>query len=207
MKKLLLCLALPLFLLTMSVPAFAKDKTGKGEKVIENKLYSITLPSDWEPGSLQNKDGTPYERNAGPYHLYIFQWNSPKKGKFFDGYGIFLQSYERRDGKAVTMADMEKEIQRNNSISGVSDVKRSEQKAKPGQKQILITRKGQNYSEDKGWVYIQERIYYLIYPDGQRMHLLKLFVTEDFYQRQSNAEKLIQKIFASFRVKGTPPSQ
>lgn len=105
------------------------------------------------------------------------------------------------------MADMEKEIQRNNSISGVSDVKRSEQKAKPGQKQILITRKGQNYSEDKGWVYIQERIYYLIYPDGQRMHLLKLFVTEDFYQRQSNAEKLIQKIFASFRVKGTPPSQ
>lgn len=79
MKKLLLCLALPLFLLTMSVPAFAKDKTGKGEKVIENKLYSITLPSDWEPGSLQKKDGTPYERNAGPYHLYIFQWNSPKK--------------------------------------------------------------------------------------------------------------------------------
>lgn len=70
MKKLLLCLALPLFLLTMSVPAFAKDKTGKGEKVIENKLYSITLPSDWEPGSLQKKDGTPYERRPlSPIHI------------------------------------------------------------------------------------------------------------------------------------------
>lgn len=207
MKNLLLYLSIPLFLLTMSAPTLAKDKTGKAEKVIENKLYSITLPSDWEPGSLQKKDGTPYERNAGPYHLYVFQWNSPKKGNLFDGYGIFLQSYERRDGKAVTMADMEEEIRRNNSISGVSNVKRTELKAKPGQKLILITRKGQNYSEDKGWIYLQERIYYLIQPDGKRMHLLKLFVIEDFYQRQSDAEKLIQKIFASFRVKGAPLSQ
>ena len=43
MKKLLLCLALPLFLLTMSVPAFAKDKTGKGEKVIENKTQTVKI--------------------------------------------------------------------------------------------------------------------------------------------------------------------
>ena len=207
MKNLLLYLSIPLFLLTMSAPTLAKDKTGKAEKVIENKLYSITLPGDWKPGSLQKKDGTPYERNADPYHLYVFQWNSPKKGNLFDGYGIFLQSYERRDGKAVTMADMEEEIRRNNSISGVSNVKRTELKAKPGQKLILITRKGQNYSEDKGWIYLQERIYYLIQPDDKRMHLLKLFVNEDFYQGQSDAEKLIQKIFASFRVKGAPLSQ
>lgn len=105
------------------------------------------------------------------------------------------------------MADMEEEIRRNNSISGVSNVKCTELKAKPGQKLILVTRKGQNYSEDKGWIYLQERIYYLIQPDGKRMHLLKLFVNEDFYQRQSDAEKLIQKIFASFRVKRAPLSQ
>ena len=75
--------------------------------------------------------------------MYVFHWQSPiDKNNFTDGYSIFLQSYERLNGEAATMADMEEEIRRDNDIPGhVSDVKRTELKAKAGQKRTTVPRK------------------------------------------------------------------
>lgn len=206
MKKLFIPLFASFLLLVLSMSAMSAEKPPKGKKVIENKLYSLVIPDDWTPFKFQKEDGTPFERNGGPYYLYVFHWQSPiDKNNFTDGYSIFLQSYERLNGEAATMADMEEEIRRNNDIPGhVSNVKRTELKAKAGQKRILITRKGDAVSADKGTSYRQERIYYLIQPDGKRMHLLSLSLTEDYYKRQPDADRLIQEIFDSFRVKGAP---
>ena len=93
MKKLFIPLFASFLLLVLSMSAMSAEKSPKGKKVIENKLYSLVIPDDWTPFKFQKEDGTPFERNGGPYHLYVFHWQSPiDKNNFTDGYSIFLQS-------------------------------------------------------------------------------------------------------------------
>ena len=206
MKQRILSLCTLLFLGT----ALAAGQSAAGKRTVSNDLYTVAIPATWKPANPELSDGiTPYERSyykdkekKVKMHLSLISWYSPDRDKMFtDGYSLHIKSFRRSDGQPVTEADLVNEIEQGNRPPvPVEDVKWKELKAKPGQRRILITRKGQAISAVTGSFMQQERTYYLLQTAGKTAHLMSIYLAEDYYRKHPEAEQVITEIMDSFKI-------
>lgn len=194
--------------LLLVIPAFspAFSQENGGWKTIENDLYSISIPADWESFPPGEGDGIhPYERDGGPYHLYYIAWVAPEKRtrtEFLNAPSLSIESCYRLDGSSLSMETIEAWKMKAGEPPLARNAVRTELKARPGQKRYMVVKEGRTVSVGgSGWH--KDRSFSLIQKEGKLVHYLDLTVGEEYWQKHPEMHQFIAKVLDSFRVKKT----
>lgn len=190
-------------ILLLSLCSFTahSDSDPQGKRKISNKLYSITLPSDWKPAQQIKGDGTvPEERtekDPGLYHLSCIQWGSTSKD-FFKRISLYIQGYKRKDGTPLSVNEIEKKDMRIHESVG-KNVKRTDLKTKANQRRYMIIKEEmalfgnqRKYQPVRNFCLIEK-------SKSGSVYLLHLSLREDVYQ-EPGVSKMINEILDSFFI-------
>lgn len=171
--------------------------THQREIKISNKLYSITLPSDWKPAPHIKGDGTvPIERTegeGGKYHLSSIQWGSASED-FYKRITIFIQGYKRKDGAPLSVNDIEKQDMKRH-LNLAKNAKKTDLKTKTNQRRYMIVKE----EADLFGKHHHIRNFCLIEKSKDAVYLVNLALEEDIYQKPG-VQKMINEILDSFML-------
>jgi hypothetical protein len=178
-------------------------------KKVSNKIYSFSVPSNWKQSYPEDGDGIPGERDAHiptggntvAFHLYALAMKSPYKNatEFFDGIGLSIQSYERKDGGDLSIDEI-----KNIETSGlkppeVTVLEEREIAADATQKRFVLTEISDEASVTTGTRKVKHCRFYLLYKGGKTVHCMEIFLRESRLNPESQA--VINDILDSFVAK------
>jgi hypothetical protein len=189
-----------LIFITLFVASAFTDVNNE-KKTISNKLYSFSVPENWEanyPPGLSGDGLTPSERDANGYHLYYLSWKTiEKKEDFSNGILLVIASFKRLDNQPLSIENIE-EIE--NHKMGNEFLEKKEISAKPHQKKFIIKSMNTIMDVKKGtWKEKQTQVF-LFHNTGNILHCVNISVNEDRYQLPET-QKTINEILDSFSVK------
>ena len=182
-----------LFLNLLSIEICAAEK---GWQRIENTLYSLVVPSDWEPrnGSPRMEPG---RREARGFELRYLAWNTPirKLEDMPKTIGLDIQSYRKLDDGSITISELEKLT--------IFNVRSREVLFSSDDELRLSILKDSREMDGSIEHY---RKFYLMRRNGKQIHQLYISLTEEHYRSNPEIKDMIKKILDSFTVK-TPRTQ
>ena len=182
-----------LFLLLLCTFAEAADKSWIK---IENKLYSLELPSHWKPMEGMPGNGTePGERDVNGFHLYYFAWWTPITDvkEIPNCIGIDIQTYEREDKTPLTLKEAE-DIE--TTLSGGRFCSKTKTYSSKDKMRFVIVKD----SKELDGSIVRYRVFYLLKQAGIRVHCAKIDLRDELFCREPHIEKMIERIFNSFKV-------
>ncbi|MDR1368959.1 MAG: hypothetical protein LBJ72_02360 [Dysgonamonadaceae bacterium] len=180
------------------------------KKKISNKMYSFTIPSDWEHNNSSDKTENPdtFEpkgRDVGKYWVYYLSWGSPKtKTNFFERINLYIESHKMKDGSQIPVNEADEKLMRGlRTNSYISSIDRKELPCKKSkQKRFTLTTVENAISQTK-YVTAKSRSFYLIQESNGITHRVVLSMSEEVSQLPGS-EKLAQDIFDSFSFSTLP---
>ena len=187
-----------LVLLLIFVCSFTNNNLEK--KKISNQLYSFSIPSDWEcghPGKIEDCS-VPIERKDSLYHIYYLQWRSPSWDAPF---WINIESYQRLDGKLITIEEIEANIITRETLiassNNLNNFNKVEVSNTANQKRFIIKKESIeiNVRTGKKTVIVSE--VYLLYKSKDKVHCLRIFVHDEQYILP-DIQLLVNEILDSF---------
>jgi hypothetical protein len=194
----------PITVFLLIICSFANGSYDR--KKISNKLYSFSVPSDWESCASESSDGSvPKEREAtNPatnvgFHLYYLAWSSPRdKDNFFNTTGLYIQSYQRKDDVPLRMDEIEEEVIAGLKIADVTIIERKDLSKNAHQKRFMLT---QMETELEGGITrkVKRRSVYLLHENGNIVHCLQISLRESQYLLPES-QVIVQDILDSFAV-------
>lgn len=164
-----------------------------GGKIIDNDLYTFTVPETWEPYN-QRGGYIPFKRTSGPFNLQYLTWTTPIRS--IDDIPttilLFMDSYEKKDKSPITIQDIidfELQMESNNKLLSTKRTKINNQMEQ-------ITYKYEAFESGKKIIYCKINQYVL----NQRMvHSLRFSLQEDVYNKKET-QRVIEMIRKSFKV-------
>lgn len=172
--------------------------TDDGFRTIDNKLYSISIPSTWVPMQGMPGDGTnPGERDlSDKLHVFYWAWQVPVKSKeeIPKCVGIDIQSYQRTDNKELTVDEMVPlEMSR---VYSITAVKKTDMRSPKNQKRFFLIKDGKEMNGES----VVYRVYYLFQQSGNIVHCITISLRDELAQQPGKKEE-IEKIMDSFKAK------
>lgn len=187
--------------LFFSLCSFAGNGGGIWNK-IDNKLYSLKLPSHWIPeqaGSEQADPMIPKERDASSigYHLYYLRWGTPWNEKTItDRVFIFIESYQKLDKTPVSIKAIE-DLEMKKTSSPIKLCNKEDIWPQKGQRRFFITIECQ---EMDGQI-VRYRVYYLLQKSRDKVHCVSFRMRDAYAQKHPEEVNVVKKIMDSFVVK------
>lgn len=175
-----------IFFIVLFFCSFINDN---GWKTIDNKLYSIKIPSNWEPmAGMPEKGINPGERKMKDFHLFYWAWSTPIKSKddFLKTVSVDIQSYQKEDLSSLSVEsieDLEMSL-----VQSLTPIKKTNIWPIKDQKRFFIIKDGK---EMDGEV-IKYRIYYLFQQSDNIVHCIKISLRNVLIE-QSDREYEIKK--------------
>jgi hypothetical protein len=174
-------------------------------KIISNKLYSFSVPPDWESIESESSDGSvPKERDATypanvRFHLYYLAWSSPiSKDNFSSTTGLHIQSYQRKDGVPVRMDEIEEVViyGLKMAMEHVTILEKTDLSENVHQKRFMLTTME---TELEGGMAkkVKRRSIYLLHENGGIVHCLQISLRDSQYLLPES-QVIIQDILDSF---------
>jgi hypothetical protein len=168
----------------------SKDKNIK----ISNKLYSLSVPSNWDPFIIGNSDGyIPGERDLRLYHLYYLGWHTPIKSKddIPNIINLSIESYRSKDRPSISIQEID-EIETSRVVGLIDKTYISQNDS---QKRFIIT----NQSQEPDGSTAKYYSVYALYKSKNIVHCVKINSRENQYILPET-QKIINDILNSFSV-------
>jgi len=195
------------FISILIISTFSFTKSNYEKKKIDNKLYSFSVPADWEcgiPEKVKDCDcSAPFERDVRIYtdylyHLYYLQWRSPDKDS---NISVVIQTYQRKDSVPVTIKEIEFIIRETNKqVDFIREIDKKDSIYKKNQKRIIIKKKDEILNVITGNKLVNSYQTYSLVESKGRVHCLCIYAEEKKYLLPE-IQQIIKDILNSFTAK------